>query len=374
MYHMQYFLLSSGKFNIDIATQASKIRVNLPAMLCAGREERVRLTAEGEEVRHRISAELKKKGSSKSEAVAITRNDKAGSCLLLVKPHEEGDHLLSVKLGGQLIPNSPFLLHVNNGDYYRNNFKQPVKAIDMRDPRHIAFSSNGDMFVTSGYTHTIHVYDKHGQKKREIGKRGKGTLEFNCPYGIAITGDVLYVADSDNYRIQKLSTDGEFLSMFGTRGSGDGKLNYPTGLTLGPDGMVYISDRYNNRVVVFSETGVFLHNIDLSADVKAPWGLAMSSNGSLHVTGWDSHNYTVYSSGGKLIRRHEFAFPTEVAIDAAGFVFAVRFANESNSLSIFDAQGQVIHTIELDRPLGVAIASDGSVWVAVFGHNKLYKF
>ena len=63
-----------------------------------------------------------------------------------------------------------------------------------------------------------------------------------------------------------------------------------------------------------------------------------------------------------------------MAIDVAGFVFTVRDANESNSLSIFDPRGQVVHEIKLDRPCGVAIARDGSVWVAGCTSNKLWKF
>ena len=63
-----------------------------------------------------------------------------------------------------------------------------------------------------------------------------------------------------------------------------------------------------------------------------------------------------------------------MAIDAAGFVFAVGHTKRNNSLSIFGTQGEVIHTIKLDRLWGVAIAPDGSVWVAGFYYGKLWKF
>ena len=173
------------EFNMDIASDISKIKVSLPAMLCAGREERVRVTAVAKEVRQIIRVELTKKGHARSERVAITHNDKDGCCLLIVKPKEEGEHLLSITVSGQHVPNSPFLLPVNNRDYYRSTFKQPVQTIDIRHPNNIAFSSNGDMFVTSDSTYSIHVYDKHGQKKMEIGKSGEGRAgvqlsSWNC--------------------------------------------------------------------------------------------------------------------------------------------------------------------------------------------------
>ena len=354
--------------------EATKIKVKLPATFCAGREERVRVKAKGENVTNRIRAKLSQKGQSKSEAVAMTHNKKDGSCFLFVKPREEGEHSLSVTIGGQHIPNSPFLLSVNNRDYYRTTFVKPVQTVDIRSPYCIAFSSNGDMFVTSASTHSIHIYDNDSHKKKEIGKQGKGNLEFDLPNGIAIRGDVLFVADGNNHRVQKLSTEGMFLSTLGTQGSGDGKLNCPTGLTIGPDGMLYVSDFFNDRVVVFSEADVFVRNIDVSPTIRGPWGLSVSSDGNLHVAGYESNNYAVFSSAGKLVRSLEFACSTDVAIDAAGYVFAVHYTNEKNSLSVFNAQGLVVHTIKLDHPWGVAIAPDGSVCVAGHRPNKLWKF
>ena len=78
----------------------------------------------------------------------------------------------------------------------------------------------------------------------------------------------MYVSDNYNHRIQKFTTNGKFLSKFGSYGSGDGQLQYPLGLAIGPDGMVYVCDSCNHRVVLFSEMGVFVRNIDLSASVK----------------------------------------------------------------------------------------------------------
>ena len=52
--------------------------------------------------------------------------------------------------------------------------------IDTRGPLYIAFSSNGDMFVTSSYTNSVNVYDKNGQKKVEIGRCGKETLSLTA--------------------------------------------------------------------------------------------------------------------------------------------------------------------------------------------------
>ena len=345
-------------------------------MLCAGREEIVRVTVNSKEVRHRLGVELRKKGQGKFERVLVSRNKKDGCYLLFIKPKEEGEHLLYITVNHQRVQNSPFCLLVNNRDYYCSTFKQPVKTVNIRYPRHIAFSSNGDMFVTSTSTDSVHVYDRNGQKKKEIGEYGSGDLQFNCPRGIAINAKVAFVSDSGNHRIQKFSTHGKFLCTFGSYEYSDCQLHYPYGLTIGPDELIYVSNSGNNQIVVFNlhVGGRCLHNIDVSTCVKCPEGLAISAEGNLHVTGRLSNNYAVFSSTGELVTSHDFCHATDVAIDAAGFVFAVAYTNENNSFAIFNTQGDVIHTIHFNRPWGVAIAPDGSVWVAGYNRDKLWKF
>ena len=56
----------------------------------------------------------------------------------------------------------------------------------------------------------------------------------------------------------------------------------------------------------------------------------------------------MFSSAGRLVRSHEFVDYIDVAIDAAGFVCAVRYASERNSFSIIDEYGQVIHTMKVE--------------------------
>ena len=63
-------------------------------------------------------------------------------------------------------------------------------------------------------------------------------MESNRPYGVAISGDVVYVADTDNRTNKKLTTDGKFWNMCGSCGSDNGVCSGPSGLTNGPDGMI----------------------------------------------------------------------------------------------------------------------------------------
>ncbi len=61
-----------------------------------------------------------------------------------------------------------------------------------------------------------------------------------------------------NNRVQKFTQDGGFLASFGCLGNGRGELDRPSGVTVDPDGDVYICDWSNERVQVFAPDGRFI--------------------------------------------------------------------------------------------------------------------
>ncbi len=75
---------------------------------------------------------------------------------------------------------------------------------------------------------------------------------FTRPNGVAVgeEGHII-VADSRNDRIQIFSSSGVFLRKFGTRGSGRGELDRPSGICISPDGLIIVVDFGNDRVQVF---------------------------------------------------------------------------------------------------------------------------
>jgi DNA-binding beta-propeller fold protein YncE len=61
----------------------------------------------------------------------------------------------------------------------------------------------------------------------------------------------VYVADSANNRIQVFTAAGDFLTQWGTPGSGPGEFHKPIGVGVGPDGRIYVADTWNSRIQVF---------------------------------------------------------------------------------------------------------------------------
>ena len=79
--------------------------------------------------------------------------------------------------------------------------------------------------------------------------RDRGRVNSRPPGGgaVAANGD-LYVADFYNHRVQCLRPDGAFLTAFGDKGEGLGRLTYAMGVAVAADGSVFVTDFGNHRI------------------------------------------------------------------------------------------------------------------------------
>ena len=92
------------------------------------------------------------------------------------------------------------------------------------------------------------------------GGQGTGDGELDSAGGVAAASDgSVYVSDWFNHRIQKFTSEGVFVSEWGTFvGSGDGEFYYPQSVAVASDGSVYVADAYNHRIQKFTSEGVFV--------------------------------------------------------------------------------------------------------------------
>ena len=73
--------------------------------------------------------------------------------------------------------------------------------------------------------------------------------EFNGPWDVAVDlAGNLYVADTDNHRVQKVSPAGELLAQWGSYGSDPGQFRGPMGVAVDAQGNVYVAVWGNHRI------------------------------------------------------------------------------------------------------------------------------
>jgi DNA-binding beta-propeller fold protein YncE len=117
-------------------------------------------------------------------------------------------------------------------------------------PSHLAFA-NDRLFVNDTMNFRIQVLDPDGQHLRTFGKHGTGSGYFAQPKGVAIDSQGhVYVADALANRVQIFDQNGLFLLGFGGTGDGPGALQMPAGLAIWDD-RIYVADSQNQRVQIF---------------------------------------------------------------------------------------------------------------------------
>ncbi|MFC1564936.1 NHL repeat-containing protein [candidate division KSB1 bacterium] len=91
---------------------------------------------------------------------------------------------------------------------------------------------------------------------------GNENLQLYRPMDVAVDskGDI-YILDSGNFRVQKFTSDGEFILSFGNKGQGPGELSAPFGMDTDENDNIYIADYTNQVIHVFDMNGNFVRGI-----------------------------------------------------------------------------------------------------------------
>lgn len=230
-----------------------------------------------------------------------------------------------------------------------------------------------------------------------IGRGGKGERQFIRPMGLGwdATSKELYVADTGNDRIVRLSADGRFVSQYGGFGVAFGdsseeredSLDEPWDVAPGGFSNFYVSDQNNDRVCEFDayknyRGTMFPKSGDRSSRVDRPRGVIVDGENNIWlVDGRGDRVIKITSSGNKLFElggfgwsSQKFKDPTQVAVDDSGRIFVSDRGN--GRIGVFDRLGSYLNDIKtgLTSPTGVAVDPDGLVLVCDENENKVFLY
>jgi sugar lactone lactonase YvrE/Tfp pilus assembly protein PilE len=242
-----------------------------------------------------------------------------------------------------------------------------VAAAKFALPSGIAIDASGTVYVSDNVNNRIRkisggvVTTLAGSGAASFAD-GTGTnAQFYRPYAIAVdTSGTLYVADSYNHRIRKITPAGVVTTLAGSgvAGFADGTGNnaqfkYPSGIAVDTSGTVYVGDSSNNRIRKITPAGVvttlagsgvagFADGIGGSAMFNNPYGLAVDTAGNIYVADGQNQRIREISPNGVVTTlagsgtagtidgsgtTAQFYNPSGIAVDTTGIINVVEVLN-----------------------------------------------
>ncbi len=205
-------------------------------------------------------------------------------------------------------------------------------------------------------------------------------LTFHKPTDIALdTQGNLYVADSGNFRIQKISPDGNFLDSFGREGQGPGEFQFLDGLVVDETGRIYVTDKATNALKVLSPEG---KEIGALAAGKMTGKMARLSSGDLVLrnNARDSDALLgIFDPAGEVNLELGQEEHYEDA-DSARYFNRIAFASDGsdniyiaygtrNKIEKYAPSGDLI--LSVDRPLNFPVSQEITYEEHTFGPRKI---
>ncbi len=223
-----------------------------------------------------------------------------------------------------------------------------------------------------------------------VGGVGLGPGEFNYPRAIAAEVDGSFFAVDKAGRVQRFAPDGTFETSWHMPAY---KKGMPVGLTVHPDGRIFIADTHYNRVLIVDRDGAVLGSFGREGtgdgEFQLPTDVAVDAEGFIYVseyhendriTKWSPDLQFIKAFSEEPIDGRRLSRPAGIDIDSEQTLWVADACN--HRLVRFSLDGKVLSTIgsfgdapgELKYPYDVCVSPDGSILVCEYGGNRLQWF
>ena len=251
----------------------------------------------------------------------------------------------------------------------------------------VAVDAQDRVYIINRGEHPLIVLDREGNC---IAFWGEGILQD--PHGVHVGPDnCVYVADRDVQVVVKLSHDGRIQLTLGTRGrpsqeQSGSPFNRPTGVALSPGGDIYVSDGYgNSKVHKYSSDGSLLSSWgghgSHPGQFNIPHGICVDGEGRVYVADRENNRVQLFDEEGDYLKEWgDLMRPSDVSVDAEANIYVSELEHR---VSVLSFQGEVLARWggeegrapgQLSGPHGICVDSRGDIYVGEVGGKRIQKF
>ena len=249
-------------------------------------------------------------------------------------------------------------------------------------PAAVAVDGAGVVFVADSFNHTIRKITPEGVVTTIAGSAGaSGSVDgtgaaarFGAPEGVAVDGlGNVYVGDTNSEAIRKITSEGVVTTLagsLGTYGNADGtgsaaRFWHPGGLSADAAGNVFVGDTYNQTVRKITPAGVV-------TTIAGAVGVMGYSDGAGSTAHFDNPKGTAVDSAGNVYLA-DYGTNTVRKISPSGLALTIGGAPRSSGNTDGTGAAARFDFASWQSPTGVVVDSAGSVFVADSNNNAVRK-
>jgi len=267
----------------------------------------------------------------------------------------------------------------------------------LRHPADVAVDTSGNIYIADWLNARVQQFNSSLAYVRTYGATGvpylTDDLHYNRPSGLAVASDgSIYVTEERGQRLLKLAANGAPQWVVGVPGvvvdaDTNDRLNYPRDVALAPSGLVYVSDRGNNRVQIFNPDGSYYGTLGTGYGTgdyqfNNPSGLYITRDGMIYVADCYNQRVQIYNSNRVYVAtmgvtgvagsdNAHFRDPQDVVVDSRGYIYISE--NSNYRVQVFDANRNYLRTIGVTGEGGDGFDHlNGPYHLAVDAYDNLY--
>jgi DNA-binding beta-propeller fold protein YncE len=253
----------------------------------------------------------------------------------------------------------------------------------------VAADSQGRIYAFQRKDPPVLVFDREG---RYLDSWGDSAIAD--PHGFFIgPDDIVYLTDRDDHVALRFTLDGKPLGVLGHRGQPSdtgceedggrvvraaGPFNKPTEMVVAPSGELYVTDGYrNSRVHRFSADGRLIDSWGspgqhAPGEFHLPHSLWIDERGEVYVCDRENNRIQVFSPSGKYLTHwDDIHRPTDIYMDAQDRVY---ISDLKPTVTIMDKQGTVIARWDSPMGHGLWVDPEGDIYLADVMGKRITKY